>query len=177
MHFHFSNGRRRVASWANALRRAAGRNAFAFLLAAPLLAALPTNQANAASFTVRGDTITMTGTIGAADPLRLAELIARGARTIVLESPGGIVAAGAYMAEMIRRADLETVVSGDCASACTMMYYAGTRRALHGRLGFHNASDAAGTAQYVAEIRRFGAPPEAIHAVLTTPADGITWLR
>jgi hypothetical protein len=87
------------------------------------------------------------------------------------------VAAGAYMADMIHAARLKTVVRRDCASACTMMFYAGTKRELSGRLGIHSASDAIGTANYVAQLRHYGAPPEALRAAMATPAGKIVWIR
>jgi len=134
-------------------------------------------SAEAATFRLQGSTIYMTGPIVAADPLRLSRMIDLGARAIVLESPGGLVATGSYMADLIHAARLTTIVSGECASACTMMFYAGTRRKLTGRLGFHNATDAIGSARYAAQMKRYGAPREALRAAMTTPADRITWLR
>jgi hypothetical protein len=129
-----------------------------------------------ATLTMQGDTIHLRGQIVAADPLRLAKLI-DGASAIVLDSRGGLVGAGVYMAHMIRDARLTTIVRGECASACTIMFYAGTRRQLSGRLGFHRATDAAGTKTYVASMRRYGAPAEAVNAILDTPPSSITWLR
>jgi hypothetical protein len=134
-------------------------------------------RAGAAEFTLRGDTITMTGRIVPADPLKLSKLIRKGARAIVLESPGGLVAAASYMAGMINAAGLTTIVSGDCASACTILFYAGSRRELSGRLGFHRATDDVGTANYAAAMKRYGAPLAALEAVNATPPSSITWMR
>jgi hypothetical protein len=134
-------------------------------------------RADAANFVLRGDTITMSGRIGPTDPLKLSRLIGEGAHAIVLESPGGLVAAASYMAEMIREAGLTTIVSGDCASACTVMFYAGTDRRLSGRLGFHRATDDIGTANYTEAMRRYGAPLAALEAVRTTRPSSITWMR
>ena len=145
--------------------------AFALLLLAT------TATTHAATFRLDGDTIVMRGEIVAIDPIRLAELIKGGARAIELESPGGLVAAGVYMADMIHTARLTTIVRGDCSSACTIMYYAGAHRQLSGRLGFHRASDEDGTARYAARIESYGAPRKAIMAVMTTPPNQITWLR
>ncbi len=60
-------------------------------------------HAGAADFTLLGDTITMTGRIAPSDPLKLSKLIRKGARAIVLESPGGLVAAASYMARHDQR--------------------------------------------------------------------------
>jgi len=64
-----------------------------------------------------------------------------GLRRIVLESPGGNVAEAMALARFIRTANFETLVSGDCASACVMVLYpAGSYFVLldGGRLGFHS---------------------------------------
>jgi hypothetical protein len=132
---------------------------------------------HAASFRLEGTTIHMSGRIVAADPLRLSQLIGEGARAIVLESPGGLVAAGSWMADMIRDAGLKTIVRGDCASACTMMFYAGVERKLTGRLGIHRATDEIGTAKYAAQLKRYGAPAESVRAARDTPPSRITLIR
>ena len=134
-------------------------------------------RVEAASFRMKGDTIHMRGQIVASDPLHLSRLIDRGARKIVLQSPGGLVAAASYMSRMIRSARLTTVVREECASACTIMFYAGARRELTGRLGFHAATDATGTADYAAEMRRYGAPSTVVDAILKTPPDRIVWVH
>jgi hypothetical protein len=131
----------------------------------------------AATFRMEGSTIHLRGQIVASDPLRLSRLINEGATAIVLESPGGLVAAGEYMAKMIRAAGLKTIVRGDCASACTILFYAGRSRELTGRLGFHRATDETGTKNYTAAMRRYGAPREAVDAAEATPSGRITWLR
>ena len=146
-------------------------------IALSLLVLFAVSKADAATFRLSGGTITMRGEIVAADPLQLAKLIPQGARRIVLDSPGGLVAAASYMSDMIRAAKLTTIVHGDCASACTMMFYAGVKRELTGRLGFHNATDAVGTANYIDGMRRFGAPSEALRAAKRTSSRGITWMR
>lgn len=133
--------------------------------------------ADAATFSKQGGTIYMSGRIGVSDPLKLSRMINRGADAIVLDSPGGLVAAGTYMAKMIRKARLTTIVRGDCASACTIMYYAGVRRELSGRLGVHQATDAVGTQNYTAAMRRFGAPRSVLEAARATPSNRITWVR
>lgn len=59
--------------------------------------------------------------------------------TLVLDSPGGRVAAARGLARLVREAGLSTEVRGTCASACTLVFLAGTRRTLApgARLGFH----------------------------------------
>lgn len=58
---------------------------------------------------------------------------------IVLNSPGGDTIAGRRVNDILRERPVATAVLGTCASACTVIYAAGQRRAIHpdGRLGFH----------------------------------------
>lgn len=60
-------------------------------------------------------------------------------RSLSLDSNGGRVAAARGMARLVSQANLDTVVSETCASACTLVFIAGEKRALAlgGQLGFH----------------------------------------
>ncbi|NIZ15037.1 hypothetical protein, partial [Phaeobacter sp. HF9A] len=60
-------------------------------------------------------------------------------REIQLTSPGGQVFAARAAAQAILAAGLTTSASGDCASACTLLFLAGAERHLTpgARLGFH----------------------------------------
>ncbi|TNJ48181.1 hypothetical protein [Phaeobacter sp. B1627] len=60
-------------------------------------------------------------------------------REIELTSPGGHVYEARGAAQAIAAAGLETVASGECTSACTLLFIAGSRRRLApgARLGFH----------------------------------------
>ena len=66
-----------------------------------------------------------------------------GVSLIRLESNGGDVYEASGAAEIIAAHKLDTVVSGDCVSACTIMFLAGKHRTLEtdGHLGFHAAKD------------------------------------
>ncbi len=68
-----------------------------------------------------------------------------------LESNGGSVGAARAMAALIRVRGLSTEVSGRCASACTIVFFAGRERRLVGAgvLGFHSYSSAQSTPQAV----------------------------
>jgi len=59
---------------------------------------------------------------------------------LILNSPGGGAAPAFDTAILIESADLETRVDGDCASACTILFSAGTQRVLGptGYIGFHS---------------------------------------
>jgi hypothetical protein len=60
-------------------------------------------------------------------------------RRVDLQSDGGLIYAARAMAARIAAHRLETRASGLCASACTLVFMAGTRRSLgpEGTLGFH----------------------------------------
>lgn len=64
---------------------------------------------------------------------------APGATVIHLRSTGGIAGVGFRLAELIRERGLDTYVSGECLSACTIAFLGGKNRYLHpdGRIGFH----------------------------------------
>jgi hypothetical protein len=95
----------------------------------------------------RGDdltVITITGTLGADDIAAFRQVLAgvqRGA--VLLDSPGGRMAAGLAIGNMVRLRGLATGVArgGECMSACALIWLAGVSRFLHedGRVGFHAA--------------------------------------
>ena len=75
---------------------------------------------------------------------------------IVLSSPGGSVWEGLQMAGIIHDNDLTTFIpeqgldgKGNCASACSFMFFAGANRAAKGALGVHQffSSDSQATAE------------------------------
>lgn len=59
-----------------------------------------------------------------------------------LSAEGGIVTAALDMAAVVVDYEIDTVVTGRCESACTLVFLAGANRTLAkgGRLGFHSAS-------------------------------------
>lgn len=62
-----------------------------------------------------------------------------GINTLVLDSTGGRIAAARGIARLVRETSLATHVSGICASACTVIFIAGTSRSMSdtARIGFH----------------------------------------
>ena len=69
---------------------------------------------------------------------------------IILSSPGGLVWEGLSIAGIIHDKELDTYVpqnsltqKGNCASACSFMFFAGANRSINGKLGVHQfyASD------------------------------------
>jgi hypothetical protein len=80
-------------------------------------------------------------TYGLADRLKQELKTHPGVTRIRLDSRGGDVNEASRAAEIIAGHKLDTVVSGECASACTIMFIAGRQRILEneGRIGFHAA--------------------------------------
>jgi len=64
------------------------------------------------------------------------------ARAVELDSPGGLVSEGMAIASLIESRGLSTLVTTECASACTLAFIAGKERTLleDAALGFHSIS-------------------------------------
>lgn len=88
-----------------------------------------------------GRSLTVTGGVrfGLARDIDAAIEANPGITTIVLNSDGGREAEAQQVLQVIRKRGLDTYVSGDCLSACTLIFVAGKHRALSAsaRLGFH----------------------------------------
>lgn len=104
-----------------------------------------------------------------------------------LHSPGGVVVSAIAMAEEISRRRLSTFVAKDdtCASACSILFFAGHDRLVRGRLGVHQMDDGgrsdASTIQFVlAEqldaFQRFDVPWTVTQYMLTTPPWDMHWI-
>jgi len=104
-----------------------------------------------------------------------------------LNSPGGTVVSAISMAEEISRRKLSTFIAEDhvCASACSILFFAGYDRLAKGRLGVHQMDDGgrsdASTLQFVlAEqldaFQRFDVPWTVTHYMLTTPPWDMHWI-
>lgn len=85
----------------------------------------------------------VTGDIGAGSAKALAKALAAhpNIRLIELESPGGFVREADLLVELIERNEMDTLVRGRCASACTEIFLAGKRRFAgpDARFGFHQS--------------------------------------
>lgn len=95
-------------------------------------------------------------------------------RLVRVSGPGGRVSTGLELFDMIRARGLETLVTGDCSSACTDAFLAGKRRWLgpSARLGFHQggiagSTDAAIDNAAARVYRAAGLAPDFIQRVLT----------
>ncbi len=136
--------------------------------------------------TVEGSTLVYTGYF-AWPALSAIETVLAGApqvRTVVLNSPGGIVPMGYRFADIVKARGLDTLVNTECSSACTYVFLAGKRRVLQGRgqLGFHAVANVFGadtTATTSAQRRSeaalaaYGLPAEFIARVSSTPASSL----
>lgn len=108
---------------------------------------------------------------------------------IRLDSPGGSLAEGIKLAELIRRAKLPTVVASGarCASACFIVFAAGVEKfasfgaaiGVHGvsdRLGHQSAQTEAATLAMARIASMFGVPPRIVSRMIVTRPDDIAWL-
>ncbi|WIY23978.1 COG3904 family protein [Parasedimentitalea psychrophila] len=88
-----------------------------------------------------GSSLSFSGTITYGLTKRATELLAANPQlvTVTLTSIGGHIYEARGFANLIRARGLNTVVKGDCSSACTLLFVAGTQRRLApgARLGFH----------------------------------------
>lgn len=86
----------------------------------------------------------MSGPIGVGSARNFAALMqhAPNLRVLTLESPGGSVDEARRIAQIVRQKGMDTYVSRSCASACTLIFYAGQTRWINpnGKLGFHSYS-------------------------------------
>jgi len=153
-----------------------------------------------------GDTcvIALQGAINRAATLKFDDVVAKSAARLcarpwlLLESPGGIVDDGLSLAREVRVREFRTMTRLGCASACALIFMAGTERVLIGSratIGLHQpATSTVGvensrrcvTTPYsdgLAQIRRFlrwAMPSEAdrvMEIILQTPCDSIEWIR
>jgi ATP-dependent protease ClpP protease subunit len=154
-------------------------------------------RANSAEITINpngkptpevGRIIEITGEITTGDDLRLIAALnnAPPNTLIFLTSPGGLIEPAIAMGRTIRNARANTLVSGTCASACGLIWLAGTKRFTfsNGQIGFHAAysgenATVNGTANaligaYVAEL---GFGENVIRYITEKPPMGMQWLN
>ncbi len=93
----------------------------------------------AMSYHVQGDRIFLSGGVTYADVVSLPALLAkaqaegRPIREVVLRtSNGGALIAGEWLQGIIRTSGLNTIVSGNCISSCSIMQSGGVERYLAG---------------------------------------------
>lgn len=142
-----------------------------------------------ARFTISPDgrSLMLSGVIGMGDGERLRALLeseaARGLKRVELASPGGRVREAERMAAALKAHRQEARAVGACASACTLVFLAGSPRHLapQGQLGFHRAStgtynpvfEELANQQLAKTYRELGLPQPLIDKTLNTPSRGM----
>jgi hypothetical protein len=147
--------------------------------------------------------IALQGTITTDTSYKFEDAIARSAKLgcgrswLLLESPGGAIDDGIRVAREVRFKRLRTITRAECASACSLIFVAGTERVLVGsraRIGLHQPASgrdddksrrrASGNdSNGVSEIRKFlrwAVPDTAdriMDIVLGTSCDSIEWIQ
>jgi ATP-dependent protease ClpP protease subunit len=107
---------------------------------------------------------------------------------VALAGPGGNIADGLMIGEMIRLKNFATVVLDEtaCASACALAWLGGTRRFMgaKGMIGFHAAHDersgsvsSMGNAVVGAYLNKLGLPLEAVMYITAAAPDQLFWLN
>jgi uncharacterized RDD family membrane protein YckC len=128
-----------------------------------------------------GRSVKLTGPLGMGDGTRVRQALehADKLRVVELASPGGRVFEANRIAELVRSGAWQTRAIGNCESACTLVFMAGSSRQLMpgAQLGFHRAF--AGTFNPVIDrlinqelavmYRRAGLPEHIIEKTLQTP--------
>lgn len=123
-----------------------------FSFAALVLALATAVPVRAMRFDVVGDTLILSGPVVDDDLRRMRDaLMDKGLRQVLLhQSPGGDAWTGQRLGQEIRQAKLNTLISGQCASACGYMFLGGVERRLtdgmpvrENRLLLHGAWDPA----------------------------------
>ncbi len=139
------------------------------------------------TFSADGRSLRLDGVIGMGDGQRLKTLLAseaaRGLKRVDLASPGGRVREAERMAAAMKEHRHEARAVGTCASACTLVFLAGSPRQLapQAQLGFHRASTGTYNPvfeelanQHLASIyRELGLPQPIIDKTLRTASSSI----
>jgi hypothetical protein len=93
---------------------------------------------------------------GSTRALRAALEANPGVQTVLLESRGGRVAEGLALGKLIAQRNLDTLVRGECSSACVTAFAGGRQRLIgpNARLGLHSAGGPGSNAASVAAANR-----------------------
>ena len=147
--------------------------------------------------------IALQGTISRDTTLKFDEALARSAALgcstswLLLESPGGLTDDGIAVGREVRFRGLRTITRDACASACSLIFLAGTERVLAGsraRIGLHQPARERGLEKSrhcvtssdsaaAVEIRRFlrwvipDGADRVMQIILGTSCDSIEWIR
>jgi hypothetical protein len=119
---------------------------------------------------------------GAAEALTRALDMAPAVNTVVFSSMGGWVRQGNLVANIVSQRNLSTYVEGECTSACTIAFLAGSDRAVgpNARIGFHQfksvgepGGNAGDDAMARAVYERAGVSREFITRIVATPPEQV----
>ena len=113
-------------------------------------------------------------------------------RLVRLQSPGGDINAAMRIGEMIRQAEVTTVVplNSICASACVLLHVAGVKRMVVGRIGLHRTYSTVLTktevdAKRIREmldtsvreyLKRMNVPEALLTSMNSTPPENVRWI-
>jgi len=102
---------------------------------------------------------------------------------VVLDSKGGMVSEARNIASIIERLSLPTVIAGECLSACTTVFAAGSDRIIlnNSNIGFHSPSFLFNrneltmeiAEEYYAPLLSKGFPLDMIEGIISTPPEGM----
>lgn len=132
-----------------------------------------------------GRSVTLSGPFGMGAASRFQRTLERTPQLqrVLLDSPGGRLFEAHEIATAVRLRGLHTRASGDCASACTLVFVAGLNRSLAPgtRLGFHRASvptlnplhDQFANRKLASLYDEAGLPRDFVFRVLATPASAM----
>lgn len=105
-----------------------------------------------------GDRIAVVGDLEFGSTRALRQQLAQhpAVRTVRLESRGGRVAEGLALGRLIAERNLDTLVTGECSSACVTAFAGGTRRAIGpaAHIGLHSAGGAGVRAEHIDAANR-----------------------
>lgn len=104
---------------------------------------------------------------------------------MLLKSNGGDLVTAIRIGEMVRARGFPTFVTDTCASACTLIWLAGSQRYMssHAGIGFHQASrrdtgevSGTGNALVGSYLTRLGLSYNAVLYATSAPPDDIKWM-
>ena len=143
---------------------------------------------HSADFSLSGTQVTMTGSIVPGDSEKFTDTVgSKLVRTIVLDSKGGDIVEALDIGEKLHRRDVYTTVGSDglCASACALIWAAGTQRSIAngGRVGFHGVytkedrqPTSVGNALVGAYLVKLGYDYDAVIYATIAPPTEMKWL-
>ncbi|MDP2580050.1 hypothetical protein Q8W37_08915 [Shimia thalassica] len=156
--------------------------------ACPWLDGNPDLAASSLSAPAVSNSYHFTGDVTAASVDKMIAALKNGARSVAFDSPGGLINEAMRGYAELRNAGVTTVVSGECASACSILFLGGTERDIQpmARLGVHQWSSVSHptheseaqllSGMLVALFKEAGVSEEFFVAGASTGASDMYWL-